>query len=387
MSADGEVPAAAPEPQPQPKSHVPPPTSIRAPAPKPKQLSRKVLITGSLIIAGVVVFTLFSGLSERGRGGPRNEAMQQQIHAATPPETVRVARAEYSADDLRPPADEGHDYFWGGNRPTEFGSHEANAAHGYAPPVPARPSPAEMEAEAALSSSIAFGRRGARGAGSGAGDVADVGQRSAFLASQRGRDDGVLDAEYRPPRSPYTIQAGSTISAALVTGLNSAQPGRVVARVTENVYDSVTGEHLLIPQGATLLGTYDSNNSYGDRRLLVVWNRLVMPNGWSIALRGMPGTERTGAAGLRGRVNNHLGRIAVASLLSGALSAAANEVQDNDNQRLMGSVGDAAAQEAARVGARIVDRELSVRPTIEVPQAERIAVLVSQDIILRPYTR
>ncbi|MBX9747375.1 MAG: TrbI/VirB10 family protein, partial [Hyphomonadaceae bacterium] len=245
----------------------------------------------------------------------------------------------------------------------------------------------EAEADAARMSAIRFGADARRPISQAEGAMSPPGPGAAFLASQRGRDDGVLDATYRPPRSPYAIQAGSTITAALVTALNSDQPGRVIAQVTEDVYDSVTGEHLLVPQGARLLGTYDAATSHGDQRLLIVWNRLVMPNGWSIALRGMPGTDAAGASGVRDTVDAHLGRIAVASLLSGVLSVAANEAEDDETNRLTESVGNAAAQEAARVGGRIVDRELSVRPTLRIRAGAPVRVLVSQDIVLRPYRR
>ncbi|MCR6645802.1 MAG: TrbI/VirB10 family protein [Terricaulis sp.] len=249
----------------------------------------------------------------------------------------------------------------------------------------ARPSPLETDAEAARISSILFSHgRGAAGAAD-ARSFSETGQRAAFLNAQRGRDDGVLDATYAPPRSPYTIQAGATISAALITALNSDQPGRVIAQVSENVFDSVTGEILLIPQGARLIGSYDADTAYGERRLLVVWNRLIMPNGWSIPLRAMPGADAAGGAGLGGEVDAHIGRIVVASLISAVLGVAANESADKDHARLSQSIGDAAAQQAAQTGSRIVDRELNVRPTLRIRAGARVRVLVSQDIQLRPY--
>jgi len=151
--------------------------------------------------------------------------------------------------------------------------------------------------------------------------------------------------------------------------------------------DSVSGDHLLIPQGARLLGAYDAAAAHGDRRLLLVWNRLIMPNGWSIPLRGMPGADASGASGLYDRVDAHMGRIAMASFLSGVISVAANEAENDDGERRAESIGDAAAQEAARVGARIVDRELNVRPTLRIRAGARVRVLVSQDVVLRPYGR
>ncbi len=392
MSADSEALAPdgeqTPPPAPQPKAHVPPTTSIRAAPPKPKRLSRKTLMAASLVLSAIVAFALVTGLSDRDRASSASEE-SQPVQPASPPESVRAAQAEYSADDLRPPIDEeGRDYFWG-DHPPENANAETFDASASSPIPPPAPSPLELEADAARTSAIRFGAEGRRPGAPQASDGAALapGPGATFVASQRGRDDGVLDAAYRPPRSPYAIQAGSTISAALVTALNSDQPGRVVAQATENVFDSVTGNHLLIPQGARLLGSYDAATSHGDQRLLVVWNRLVMPNGWSIALRGMPGTDAAGASGVRDSVDAHLGRIAVASLLSGALSVAANEAEGDDSNRLTESVGNAAAQEAARVGGRIIDRELSVRPTLRIRAGAPVRVLVSQDIVLRPYPR
>jgi type IV secretion system protein VirB10 len=249
----------------------------------------------------------------------------------------------------------------------------------------ARPSPLETEAESARISSILFSDRGGVGGPANAQSFTETGRRAAFLNGQHGRDDGVLDATYAPPRSPYTIHAGATISAALITALNSDQPGRVIAQVSENVFDSVTGETLLIPQGARLIGSYDADTAYGERRLLVVWNRLIMPNGWSIPLSAMPGADAAGSAGLTGEVDAHIGRIAVASLISAVLGVAANESEDEDDARLSQSIGDAAAQQAAQTGSRIVDRELNVRPTLRIRAGARVRVLVSQDIQLRPY--
>lgn len=387
MSVDGETLTAdggEPEPQVQPKAHVPPVTAIRAAPPKPRRLSRKTLMAASLILSAIVAFALVTGLSDRDRTRAENQD-GQPVQAASPPESVRIAQAEYSADDLAPPLEEGHDFLWGDHRPD--GEPETLDA-GPISSRPLSPSPLEAEADAARLSAIRFGAEARQAVAPHAESATSPpGPGAAFLNSQRGRDDGVLDAAYRPPRSPYAIQAGSTITAALVTALNSDQPGRVVAQVTEDVYDSVSGEHLLVPQGARLLGTYDAATSHGDQRLLIVWNRLVMPNGWSIALRGMPGTDAAGASGVRDTVDAHLSRIAVASLLSGALSVAANEAEDDDNSRLTESVGNAAAQEAARVGGRIIDRELSVRPTLRIRAGAPVRVLISQDIVLRPYRR
>jgi type IV secretion system protein TrbI len=360
----------------------PPTTAIRADVPKPRRLSRKTLMIGALVLGGIIAFALLNGLSDRERPtADTNDAPQSQ-QTATPPETIRQAPSEYDLAQLQPPADAGHDYLWGENAPAPESAREPAPVSAQPP----RPSPLETEAYAARTSSILFGeRRSPSGAAASSDQIG--GPHSSFVNGQRGSEDGVLDASYRPPRSPYTVQSGSMISAALITALNSDHPGRVVAQVSENVFDSVTGEHLLIPQGARLIGTYDADTSYGEQRLLIVWNRLVMPNGWSIPLRGMPGTDASGSAGLGGEVDAHVGRIAVASLISAVLGVAANQSEDDDGERVAQSVGDGAAQQAAQTGSRIVDRELNVRPTLRIRAGERVHVLVSQDIVLRPYPR
>lgn len=205
------------------------------------------------------------------------------------------------------------------------------------------------------------------------------------IAGERREVDDRLPSRLMPPRSAYELQAGAIIPAALLTELNSDLPGRVIAQVTAPVFDSITGRHLLIPQGARLIGTYESGATYGDRRLLLVWNRLILPNGWSIDLEGMGGADPSGAAGLSDRTDNHLDRLAGAVVLSAIIGVAANEAEDDDEQGFARSVGDAAAQEAARSGGRIVDRELSVRPTLRVRPGAPVRVLVTSDIRLRPY--
>jgi len=380
-----EAPASAAEAPQAPKPHAASITAIRAAPPKPRRLSRKTLMAGTLALGALIAFALVNGLSERDRSTSSDEDAQQSQQGANPPENIREAPANYDLTQLQPPAEDGRDYFWGDHAPSDAALADSEPAP--TPQAPAQPSPLEAEADAARISSILFGERGS-GARAPANNqtFTDSDRRSAFLNGQRGRDDGVLDAAYAPPRSPYTIQAGSTISAALVTALNSDQPGRVIAQVSENVFDSVTGETLLIPQGARLIGAYDADTAYGERRLLVVWNRLIMPNGWSIPLRGMPGADATGSAGLGGDVDAHIGRIAVASLLSAVLGVAANESEGDDGDaRLSQSIGDAAAQQAAQTGSRIVDRELNVRPTLRIRAGARLRVLVSQDILLRPY--
>src|SRR5206468_9413585 len=115
------------------------------------------------------------------------------------------------------------------------------------------------------------------------------------------------------PRSPYQLMAGSVIAAALITGLNSDLPGQVVSQVTEDVYDTVSGRFLLVPQGTRLIGKYDSRIAYGQERVLLIWTRLVMPDGSSIVLDNLPATDTEGYAGLEDGVDYHTWRLLRAS--------------------------------------------------------------------------
>lgn len=382
---DGGLGEAEPVP-PRPKAHVPPPTAIRSEPPRARRLSRKTLMAGALVIGGLFSFALIAGLSDADRGQPGGEQQGAETQTPIAPESVRGAPSSYDQVDLTPLEPElepPRDMLWGdGGPPPGYGQIDNDQAADVAM-TPRGPSPAEQAEAAARGSPILFGERASVRGGGGASPSGD-GRHDGFMAVQR-NSESVLQASLTAPSSRYLIQAGSVIPAALITSLSSDLPGRVIAQVTENVYDSRSGDHLLVPQGARLIGAYQSESRYGDRRILIAWNRLILPNGWSIDLQGMEATDAAGASGLGANVDNHLGRVAVASLLSGVLSVAANEAQDGESSGLSQSVGDASAQEAARIGARIVDRELDVRPTLRVPAGAPVRVLVSRDINLRPY--
>lgn len=189
------------------------------------------------------------------------------------------------------------------------------------------------------------------------------------------------------PLSPYELKAGTVIPAALLTAVDTEREGNVLAVVTENVFDTVTGTHLLVPQGARLIGRFDGDQTYGERRAFLVWERIVFPDGRSISLGDEPGVDSSGAGGVQGRVDHRIPQLIVASVFAGAVTslgeAARRESSDRGNS-LLGDAGDAAALEAARVGGRLIDRELEVKPTIRVAQGTRIQVLLTRDLILEP---
>lgn len=187
------------------------------------------------------------------------------------------------------------------------------------------------------------------------------------------------------PVSPYVVQAGTVIPAALITGMRSDLPGEITAQVTENVFDTPTGQTLLIPQGARLIGMYDSQVSFGQSRVLLVWTRLILPNGSSIVLERQPGADAAGDAGLEDGVDNHWGSLFKAALLSTIL-AIGTELGSNQNESdiaraLRRGTGDTANQ----AGQQIVRRNLNVQPTLTVRPGFLVRVLVNRDLVLEPY--
>ena len=186
------------------------------------------------------------------------------------------------------------------------------------------------------------------------------------------------------PRSPYQVMAGNIIPASLVTGLNSDLPGQVIGQVTENVFDTVTGQHLLIPQGSRLMGRYDSVIAFGQSRALVVWTRLILPNGDSIQLDNLPGSDSQGFAGLKDKVDRHTWQFIKGAALSSLLSVG-SELASDDTDRLTRAIQNAGQDTANIAGQRIIDRNLNVQPTLRVRQGWRFNVIVSRDLILKPY--
>jgi type IV secretion system protein TrbI len=190
----------------------------------------------------------------------------------------------------------------------------------------------------------------------------------------------------QPPASPYVLQAGSVIPASLITGLRSDLPGEVTAQVTEDVYDSPTGKILLIPQGARLLGQYDAQVAFGQTRALLVWTRLIMPNGTSIVLDRLPATDTEGYAGLEDQVDNHWGMVFKAAILSTILSVGSESgISANNNGSLAVAIQQGMSQSINQAGERVVSRSLNIQPTITIRPGFPVRVLVTRDLVLEPY--
>lgn len=189
-----------------------------------------------------------------------------------------------------------------------------------------------------------------------------------------------------PPASPYVLQAGAVIPAALVTGIRSDLPRQIVAQVTQHVYDSPSGRYLLIPQGTRLIGEYDSGIGVGQRRVLLVWTRLIFPDGSSIVLERQPGADAGGYAGLEDRVDYHWWDIAKAAALSTLLNVG-TELAADDGDVLASAIRDGAQDTINDAGQQIVSRQLDVQPTLTIRPGFPVRVIVTRDLILEPQGR
>ena len=187
------------------------------------------------------------------------------------------------------------------------------------------------------------------------------------------------------PASRNILQAGAVIAASLLTGLRSDLPGQVTAQVTENVFDSPTGRILLIPQGARLVGQYDAQVAFGQSRALLVWNRLIMPNGRSIVLERQPGADAEGYAGLEDQVDNHWVTLFKAAILSTLLSVGSQAGTGNNETSLVQALRQGASQSFSQIGEQIVGRSLNVQPTITIRPGFPVRVMVTHDLVLEPY--
>ena len=229
------------------------------------------------------------------------------------------------------------------------------------------------------------------GQGAGGGFGLPTPTSSALSSDGQGSSQtGLSDADiYNPhslhiPVSPFQVMAGTIIPASLVTGLNSDLPGQVIAQVTENVYDTPTGRHLLIPQGTRLLGRYESDIEAGQSRSLVVWNRLIRPDGSSLVIENLPGVDRMGQSGLRDRVDRHRGSLFGAAILSSILSVA-SELGSNEEDRITEALRDGGQSTINQAGQKAVTQALSRKPTIRVRPGWRLGVIVNRDLVLSPF--
>ena len=211
-------------------------------------------------------------------------------------------------------------------------------------------------------------------------------QKEAFLkgGSTETRNSGNLQM----PSSPYQVMAGTVIAAALMTGIKSDLPGDVIATVTEPVYDTATGKFLLIPQGSRILGRYNSQVSYGQSRVQMVWNRIILPDTSSLTLDNLVGTDPAGYAGVEDEVDRHWGRIlagaALTTLLGVGAELAAPENRQDGN-RIIIAGRDGLQDSVNQVGQEITRRNMNIQPTLTSRPGLPVRIIVNRDLVLRPY--
>lgn len=255
---------------------------------------------------------------------------------------------------------------------------------------------AAQEREAARGSRLFFGGGTASNAGAGLAITAapsdtpdatqatappsDAGRRQTFL--DRASDRRTVSSERLSGLiTPSILQAGSVIPAALITGIRSDLPGLVTAQVTQNVYDSPTGRIIVIPQGSRLIGDYDADVAFGQSRVLLAWNRLILPDGRSIILERQPASDPAGFAGLQDRTDYHWGGVLKAALVS-TLLGIGSELGAGGDDSLVRAIRRGSQDSVNRAGEQIVSRELNVRPTLTIRPGHPVRVLVTRDLVL-----
>jgi type IV secretion system protein TrbI len=243
---------------------------------------------------------------------------------------------------------------------------ESGGAAGNAPPEQARP---EVPVQDVPRSSAAV----------------PVSQQRKIEFARAGSDGDVNPHPVSAPASPWILSAGTLIPASLITGLNSDLPGTVLAQVIENVRDSATGRTVLIPQGARLIGTYDSVIAYGQRRALLVWTRIVLPDGSSVRLDNMPATDTSGYAGLEDRVDSHTWQLLKGIALSTLLGVGTQLSLGSSESDFVRAIRESAQQNAAHAGDQITSRNLDIQPTIRVRPGWPVLVVVNKDLVLQPW--
>jgi type IV secretion system protein VirB10 len=366
---------------------------LRAGPPQVMRLSRKML-AGLALVAGVGVGgTLIYALQGRHQTAPTE--LYNTDHRATPDGLASMPRDYAHVPQLGAPL------------PGDLGRPILKAqGQGQATPVDPAQQRLAQEQDAARVSKLFAGTASrpaeptvVTASGNASASVPESGQvassdptatqnmqdqKLAFMNGLVDRRTVSLDRLETPP-SPYVVQAGAVIPAALITGIRSDLPGQVTAQVTEDVYDSPTGRYLLIPQGARLIGQYDSQISFAQRRIQLVWTRLILPDGKSIVLERQPGADAQGYSGLEDEVDNHWGMLFKAALLSTVLSVGAEAGTSDSENNLAQAIRMGASNSISQTGQEIVERNLNVQPTLTIRPGFPVRVLVNRDLVLVPY--
>jgi type IV secretion system protein VirB10 len=375
------------------------PMRLRAEPPRVTRLSRKVLASAAAVALVGIGGTLIYALQTRAPGNDGKELYSTSNRQ--PADGLAGLPKDYTGPVLGPPL------------PGDLGRPILDAQNRGQPVVPPTITAPTVdrakerrlaEEEAARTSRVFFqteARTGSPAATPGgatmpglpgldlAGVTGQPGQQSAqdkqlaFLNAPVDRRTTSVD-RVTAPASPFVLQAGAVIPAALITGIRSDLPGQITAQVTEPVYDSPTGRILLVPQGTRIIGQYDNNVQFGQRRVLLVWNRLILPNGRSIVLERQPGADSQGYAGLEDGVDYHWWDLAKAAGLSTLLSVGA-ELAVNDEDRLLSAIRNGGQDTINDAGQQIIRRQLNVAPTLTIRPGFPVRIVVTRDLVLEPY--
>lgn len=222
-------------------------------------------------------------------------------------------------------------------------------------------------------------------------------------AAARDRETFFSRADQSQWMSPYTREAGrdfemktgTVVPGVMVTGINSDLPGNIIAQVSQNVYDTATGRFLLIPQGSKIYGAYDSRVAYGQQRVLVAWNRILFPDGSSVTLGAMPGSDMAGYAGFTDQIDNHYLRIFgsafLMSMVTGSMSYAVDKMDNSNNSNenstsMQNEMASALAAQMGQATMKLLEKNLSISPTLTIRPGYRFNIVVTKDVIFRePY--
>lgn len=214
------------------------------------------------------------------------------------------------------------------------------------------------------------------------------------FSDRAGKDTSWILPHSRTAGQKYEVKTGAVIPGIMVTGINSDLPGNIIAQVSQNVFDSATGNHLLLPQGAKLFGVYDSRVIYGQERVLMAWNRVVFPDGSAVTLGAMPGSDQSGYAGYTDKVDNHYFRIfgsaILMSMISGGMAYTMdtldNSSSDSDNPTLQNEMGSALAAQLGQATLQLLQKNLNIKPTLEIRPGYQFNVIVTKDLVFQqPY--
>lgn len=354
---------------------------LRAPAPVVTQLSRKVLIGLGAVSIGALTAALAWGLSAKSG---RSAAPEVYAVGGQPPERLSILPKDYAAQSRDVPP-------LGPPLPGDLGrpilSAQRAGVEVQPPPmtpvaVDRTPDPRLQARDAARASGL-FLANATRPIGA-ASRVSDTVAPQASAALRTG-DPRLVSAErLQAPVSPYLLQAGAMIPAVMVTGIHSQLPGMVIAQVTEAVRDSVTGQHVLIPQGSRLVGDYVSDIAQGQSRVALVWTRLTLPDGRAIVLDELPASDAEGYSGLQDRVDRHWRATFGAAALSTILAIGAETGADDGDSDLARAIRRSGAQSMSQVGQQAVGQGLSLSPTLSIRPGAPVRVMVTRDLVLEP---